>query len=411
MFKISRIKLRHAMQDAARDHEAYNKVYNLFAKRADSGSPEDTLDAALKPIEESWMQKRDKRLRQDGQGDMEHFSSGISHNMPNDVKRQIALLQVLHGIVLSFPFEMASMLGDRQNASRLHYCTVTKTVPTDIRMVLVALASRWCVLFMDNPKAFKSMAFIVDGFFQEHGRLPGLSFLPSAPDAIRIQASWRYPSMVPKPNDAAYMYIPLQAQQQIGLQKYDSVSRQTILAEQQAALSQLSPHSPQEATPELLGRMDSCSQELTALSSMLIENLASLPVDEDPRNNDIVRDMMREVDRLYEIVSNYILVLSHAHDDVAGKLDAAIEEARRGQWMFRDAVNMFETQRRKSCSPGATSERIKTVRSQLLLSEDCQPDVAEQRGAADAAGASTKARGKMPDLSPPDSEEQLPVST
>ncbi|KAJ2216958.1 hypothetical protein EV179_000993 [Coemansia sp. RSA 487] len=360
------------MADAARDPTICDKVYDLFAKRANSSGPDDAIDTALKPIEDTWMQKTEKAKRRDpdtsSRVEGEYFSAGITDAMPTEIKRLVALLQVFHGIVLSFPFEMSEAWADRRHASRLNRCTQATSVPMDLRMVLVALAARWCVLFADAPKPCKSMAYIVDSFYQSFGKFPGLNFLPSAPLIVRKQDGWTYPPPVCRSNDTEFMYMPTQVQEQLQIQiqkqkqkqqqqqqqrqqrdgrsPYSSISRHTMLSdEHQATMSQISlilPRKQEEVTQELLERMESRSQELAALSSMLVDNLVSLPADENPNENDVIRDIMHEVNRLYEIVSNYISVLSPEHTVSMRRLRAAIEESRRSQWLYRDTVNAFE---------------------------------------------------------------------
>ncbi|KAJ2398735.1 hypothetical protein GGI23_003065, partial [Coemansia sp. RSA 2559] len=337
-----------------------------------SSGPDDAIDAVLKPIEDTWMQKVEKGKRRnldaDNRVEGEYFSAGITDAMPTEIKRLVALLQVFHGIVLSFPAEMAGTLGDRKQASRLNRCTQATSVPMDVRMVLVALAARWCVLFASAPKPCKSMGYIVDSFYQSFGKFPGLSFLPSAPLIVRRQKDWQYPPSVCRANDTGFMYMPIQVQEQLQKQReslYSAVSRATVGTEQQAAISQISlilPRKQEEVTVELLERMESRSQELTALSSMLVDNLVSLPADENPIENDVIRDIRHEVSRLYEIVSNYISVLSPEHTVSMRRLKAAIEEARRSQWLYRDAINAFDGPARSDEGEGRQS----TLMSHLL---------------------------------------------
>ncbi|KAJ1886945.1 hypothetical protein LPJ81_006606, partial [Coemansia sp. IMI 209127] len=269
------------------------------------------------------MQKAEKAKRRnldtDNRVEGEYFSAGITDAMPTEIKRLVALLQVFHGIVLSFPAEMAGSLGDRKQASRLNRCTQATSVPMDLRMVLVALAARWCVLFAGTPMPCKSMGYIVDSFYQSFGKFPGLNFLPSAPLIVRRQEGWQYPPSVCRANDTGFMYMPTQVREQLQKQReslYSAVSRTSVGTEQQAAISQISlilPRKQEEVTVELLERMESRSQELAALSSMLVDNLVSLPADENPIENDVIRDIRHEISRLYEIVSNYISVLSPEH--------------------------------------------------------------------------------------------------
>ncbi|KAJ2657844.1 hypothetical protein IWW48_004308 [Coemansia sp. RSA 1200] len=410
--------------DAARDSGVYDRVYDLFAKRSNSSGPDDAVDAVLKPIEDTWMQKTEKHKRSsdtDGgnrlAGMMDHLSEGIADNMPVEIKRLIALLQVFHGIVLSFPFEMATALGTRKHAARLNRCTQATSVPLDLRMVLIALAARWCVVLAEAPRSSKSMAYIVDSFYQSFGKLPALQFLPSAPSVTRTQEGWRYPPSYCHPNDIDFMYMPAPIHEQMLVQKHEllriashhtsPVPRQQMLAHHpydyrdsashlsQASLSQ-PPRQPQRrpkgeaeededevVTPELLDRMESRSLELTSLSSMLVDNLVSLPADENPNENDVIRDILHELNRLYEIVSNYINVLSPEHTISVRRLRAAIEESRRAQWLYRDAVNAFDDPRRLDDDAGG---QTKTSLVNHLLTINTGT---ERGGAMDAGSAAS----------------------
>ncbi|KAJ2551868.1 hypothetical protein EV175_003528 [Coemansia sp. RSA 1933] len=368
VFNLSKMKLRHAIQDAARDVTVCDKVYDLFAKRATSSGPEDAIDTVLKPIEDTWMQRAEKVRRRGTESEIriegEYFSAGITDAMPTEIRRLVALLQVFHGIVLSFPHEMALALGDRTNAARLNRCTQATAVPMDLRMVLVALAARWCIVLADASRTCKSLSYIVDAFYRAFGKFPGLNFLPSAPLVVRIQKGWTYPPLSSRATETGFMYMPAEVRSQLQRQReslYGSVSRDTVGSEQQAAISQISlilPRAQEAVTSDLLERMDARAMELAAISSMLVDNLVALPPDDNPSANHVIRDLMHEVNRLYEVVSNYISVLAFDHADELQRLRAAIEEARRAQWLYRDTVNAFDDPARSDEGEGQRSTLI-----------------------------------------------------
>ncbi|KAJ2693776.1 hypothetical protein GGH99_000992 [Coemansia sp. RSA 1285] len=427
------------VEDAARDPGVYDRVYDLFAKRSNSSGPDDAVDAVLKPIEDTWMQKTEKHKRgsdADGgnrlAGMMDHLSEGIADNMPVEIKRLVALLQVFHGIVLSFPFEMAAALGTRKHAARLNRCTQATSVPLDLRMVLIALAARWCVVLAEAPRSSKSMAYIVDSFYQSFGKLPDLQFLPKAPSVTRTQEGWRYPPPYCHPNDIDFMYMPAPVHEQMLAQKHEllriashhtsPVSRHQLLAHHpydyrdlashlsQASLSQ-PPRQPQGrprgeededevVTPELLDRMESRSLELTSLSSMLVDNLVSLPADENPNENDVIRDILHELNRLYEIVSNYINVLSPEHTISLRRLRAAIEESRRAQWLYRDAVNAFDDPTRLDDDAG-----VKTKSS--LVKHLLTVNTGTERGGAMDAGSAASSSLRLPNTNKTNNHNEI----
>ncbi|KAJ2516864.1 hypothetical protein H4217_004320 [Coemansia sp. RSA 1939] len=135
--------------------------------------------------------------------------------------------------------------------------------------------------------------------------------------------------------------------------------------------------------------MESRSLELTSLSSMLVDNLVSLPADENPNENDVIRDILHELSRLYEIVSNYINVLSPEHTISLRRLRAAIEESRRAQWLYRDAVNAFDNPTRLDDDVG-----VKTKSS--LVNHLLTVNTGTERGGAMDAGSAASSSLRLP---------------
>ncbi|KAJ1809383.1 hypothetical protein LPJ75_004398, partial [Coemansia sp. RSA 2598] len=56
--------------------------------------------------------------------------------MPPETLKCIGMLKVLHGIVLSFPFEMGQVFEEKTNGGKLLKLVYSQIVPVDIRMVL-----------------------------------------------------------------------------------------------------------------------------------------------------------------------------------------------------------------------------------------------------------------------------------
>ncbi|KAJ2855141.1 hypothetical protein J3B02_002316, partial [Coemansia erecta] len=128
--------------------------------------------------------------------------------MPSETLKCIGILKVLHGIVLSFPFEMAQVLEEKTNGGKLLKLVHSQFIPLDIRLVLVTLASRWYVCLSANPQAQKNLAVIVDSFFSDTGLLPTVSFLPKTPSKVRRAVGVEYPLVDRSRPMATYMYLP-----------------------------------------------------------------------------------------------------------------------------------------------------------------------------------------------------------
>ncbi|KAJ2074864.1 hypothetical protein GGI16_008632, partial [Coemansia sp. S142-1] len=97
-----------------------------------------------------------------------------------------------------------------------------------------------------------------------------------------------------------------------------------------------------EPTLEQLDKMDTIAQELTSLGGMLIDNLVTLPIDEDPQTNRVIQDMLREVNRLNSLIANHISSLTSEHTQTTRRLKLATDETKRCHWVYKDTIAAFE---------------------------------------------------------------------
>ncbi|KAJ2509266.1 hypothetical protein IWW47_000068 [Coemansia sp. RSA 2052] len=174
--------------------------------------------------------------------------------------------------------------------------------------------------------------------------------------------------------------------------------------------------------------MDVHAQELTSLGGMLIDNLVTLPIDEDPQTNKVVQDMLREVNRLNSVIANYISALTSEYTQTTRRLKLATDETKRCHWVYKDTVAAFDEWKYRQVDYSAmTSNRMSMAQQQTQvvvpvdgakpecskiaslsrpLSAACEVPVLEEPAPVPLERVSTKARGKMPDTiqsSPPPS--------
>ncbi|KAJ2843625.1 hypothetical protein J3B02_005207, partial [Coemansia erecta] len=96
-----------------------------------------------------------------------------------------------------------------------------------------------------------------------------------------------------------------------------------------------------KVTVEQLSRMTTCAQELCSISNMIIDNLVALAIDDDPRTNPVIQDMMSNMSHMHTVVANYISMLSAEHVTETRKLKQAIDESKRCQWVYNDTAHTF----------------------------------------------------------------------
>ncbi|KAJ1933270.1 hypothetical protein FBU59_006085, partial [Linderina macrospora] len=89
---------------------------------------------------------------------------------------------------------------------------------------------------------------------------------------------------------------------------------------------------------DFLQHMETSGQELKSLCDMLTETLISINVEEDPRGNAIISEMMKDMDQKKSAVTNFITMLSDDRVDLARLLTSASDEADRVHWLFDNTL-------------------------------------------------------------------------
>ncbi|KAJ2840877.1 hypothetical protein FBU31_000018 [Coemansia sp. 'formosensis'] len=168
-----------------------------------------------------------------------------------------------------------------------------------------------------------------------------------------------------------------------------------------------------ELTSERLERMNTVAQELTSLGGMLIDNLVTLPIDEDPQTNRVIQDMLKEVNRLNSLTANYISSLTSEHMQTTRRLKLATDETKRCQWVYKDTIAAFEEWKYKQQDYATLSSNRLSMAlaaggagSSSLTQAQVAPAVIQETpmsgpGPVPLERISTKAKGKMPDTAPP----------
>ncbi|KAJ2865998.1 hypothetical protein GGH94_001849 [Coemansia aciculifera] len=446
VFWLSRSKLRKAIckvstylvnaddiidDEAATDSSAYDKVYDIIAKQPPNALTK-AFDIVLKAIEDGWQrqQPQEQFSRKSTSNRRESTSNGGSSTQstndaisPADIKLSTDLLQVFHGIVHSFPREASQLFGDITHATRLLACVRSSVIPLDVRLVLVSLASRWYVLLRSAPQAAKYLGSVVDSFYNYTGLSPSLSFLLLTPHNIRKQQGWPYPPLERTDDLPSFMYVtPNNRKTQQGSHSRGGSGNarhnggiSSDRGSGQSKSSRASKHI--ELNSEQLDKMDTSAQELTSLGGMLIDNLVTLPIDEDPQSNRVIQDMLKEVNRLNSLIANHISSLTSEHTQTTRRLKLATDETKRCHWVYKDTIAAFEEWKYKQqdyatlssnrlsmalASGGAGSSSLAQLQVvPVVLKEMPVSEPAPVPAPVPLERISTKAKGKMPDTAPP----------
>ncbi|KAI8320412.1 hypothetical protein GQ54DRAFT_219687 [Martensiomyces pterosporus] len=358
LFGKRKPKLQSAICDAMVDVSAYDKLYSMFAKQPDA--PAEALEFVLRTIAMK-EHKEPKLLNRIG-------SNARSSSAENDVSKSLSLLKVLHGIVWSFPRNMGLVFKELTTGAVLLKTVISPAVPITIRETLLCMVSNWCILYRESLGVRNILENVVDSVKQKIGLKPTASLLP-IPPVTREQEGWAYPPVVQPPSNpyAAYQGIPYAGTQMVTFQQmppqqpayaYGSlVGADPVVAAQQQALVQAQnaqSHSTRSRgasfasvsgqensglTPTFIEHMETSAQELKSLCDMLTENLISLNVEEDPRTNPVVGDMMKEVNKRKTAIHNFMGMLTPDNMETLQKLSVASEEVERCLWLYDNTLS------------------------------------------------------------------------
>ncbi|KAJ2381548.1 hypothetical protein GGI05_005946, partial [Coemansia sp. RSA 2603] len=267
-------------------------------------------------------------------------SARINQHMPATTLRAIAVLHVLHCIVLSFPTQMSLALSKPANCAPLLRLALAAKVPLDVRRTLVTLAARWHGFL--QHEAAQNLALVVDGFWLATGLPPDWAFLPKPPPNLR-------PALPPSQAAQNSLYMPAgSSPTSTASPAAAAAAAATSGAVPEIPLRKAEPPSTQplpraiepSSDPQTLERMRQTAQELLATSTMIIDNLVALPLDDDPRSNPVITELMASMSACHK---SCVADIARLEDTFTTRvLKQAIDEAKRCQWIYNDSVRAYE---------------------------------------------------------------------
>ncbi|KAJ2382890.1 hypothetical protein GGI05_005505, partial [Coemansia sp. RSA 2603] len=144
LFGKRKSKLQTAISEAAADEKAYGKLYYTFSKQDDAAQDalKFVIDTVVSPPKEPT--KLRSRLIPHGSRQSIHGSNSqlnINETIDGDIVRAIAYLTTLHGIVWSFPRDMAVVLRDPESSIVLLGVISAVNVPILVRETLLCMVS------------------------------------------------------------------------------------------------------------------------------------------------------------------------------------------------------------------------------------------------------------------------------
>ncbi|KAJ1955955.1 hypothetical protein EC988_001596 [Linderina pennispora] len=396
LFTGKKGKLQQTINDAADDPGEYNNVYSMFARQPDSAA------ISFNHIMSSVSDK-------DSGGLLSRIGGGRKKRGvdSDDVERLIDLLAVLQGIVMTYPRHMLPIFKDRSRTTVILRTICSTSVPLAVREALLCMVSNWCVLYFESPSAKANLEAVVDRVRERVQMQPKQNALPR-PAVTHEQEGWTYPQ-VRTPSEANFPPDVLARALENPGPLVEQQQREAIEEALPEDKSQL-----QERivlTDTLIKHMEGSAQELQSLCSMLTENLVALNVEEDPRSNAIVSELMKDVDERSATINNYMGMLGDEDRvEILAKLSASIDEASRVHWLVDNSVAAHKEWR-------ATQESSKSPRMDLgditgegssasfadeVMSRFAQTTIDDEHSPAVGSASdvlreqkSSKARGKM----------------
>ncbi|KAJ2188376.1 hypothetical protein EV181_002235, partial [Coemansia sp. RSA 532] len=99
------------------------------------------------------------------------------------------------------------------------------------------------------------------------------------------------------------------------------------------------PSTDNTITPEFTEHMLSSARELSSLCDMLTETLISLNVEEDPTTNPVVKDMMGDVKKRKDALGNFVGMLGQNHMETLARLTETVDSVDRCLWLYDKTIN------------------------------------------------------------------------
>ncbi|KAJ2887457.1 hypothetical protein FB639_001299, partial [Coemansia asiatica] len=156
------------------------------------------MDTVISPPKEL-TKKRSRLLPQSSRLNINASSSTINIGPSEDaaIVVSISYLTALHGLVWTFPRNMADVFSDPETGILLLSVISSTVIPVLVRQTLLCMISNWCVLYRESINARLNLESIVDTAKMKFGLRPQGRLLPDPP-FTRGQEDWPYPTTRPE---------------------------------------------------------------------------------------------------------------------------------------------------------------------------------------------------------------------
>ncbi|KAJ2456156.1 hypothetical protein EV183_000082 [Coemansia sp. RSA 2336] len=434
--------------EAAEDPRAYERLYEAIQHHQDPGKEIFNIVVQSITIRSVKEPKLRNRL-------MPHSRTGSerrSSRSDPEVQRSLAYLTVLHGVVWSFPYTMNVLFTDPIICTLLRDFILSTAIPLIVRETMLTMVSCWCVLYVKSLRARINLEGIVDDIKVKLNWRPSERLLPDPPVKWK-QEGWHYPKLSPSPQQIqTHGSMPALTDSRGGPMmspgsisyNASSINDAAFLSQQRELMNSFNSRSsarPRASlednaiTPEFTKHMLNSAQELSSLSDMLTETLVSLNIEEDPSTNSVVTDMLSDIKKRKEALLNFVSMLGQDQMETLATLTQTRDNVDRCLWLYEKTINShnewkaiqesLETsnvheQRRMASVDDVhanytqrTIDRYPASASAIASTSKVHGDLSRNTHVTKpyaspesqpAPGMSSKARGKMPDLSLPDSE-------
>ncbi|KAJ2562640.1 hypothetical protein GGH12_003092 [Coemansia sp. RSA 1822] len=347
------------VSDAAEDPRAYGRLYEAIPLNS---NPAKELfqhiihNVVIRANKEPTLRSRLLPTSKTG-------SSRRSAGADPEIRRSIAYLTVLHGVVWSFPYTMNVLFTDQETCALLQRFVLSTALPLTVRETMLSMVSNWSVLYSKSLRARLNLEGIVDTVKEKVNLLPVQRLLPVPPVEWR-QEGWHYP-----PQDPPEMSHVHQVQTHGSMPALTNSRNQALspgsatfntgpatdpvfLSQQRELMESFNgtrtparprvgsfPSTDNAITPEFTEHMLSSARELSSLCDMLTETLISLNVEEDPSTNPVVKDLMGDVKKRKDALGNFVGMLGQNHMDVLARLTETVDSVDRCLWLYDKTIN------------------------------------------------------------------------
>ncbi|KAJ1641881.1 hypothetical protein LPJ64_006214, partial [Coemansia asiatica] len=393
------------------------------------------MDTVISPPKEL-TKKRSRLLPQSSRLNINASSSTINIGPSEDaaIVVSISYLTALHGLVWTFPRNMADVFSDPETGILLLSVISSTVIPVLVRQTLLCMISNWCVLYRESINARLNLESIVDTAKMKFGLRPQGRLLPDPP-FTRGQEDWPYPTTRPESQQQQqasqqeqfsrsqiFANVPSMwdirslgrpASQETTAAKAgtaNSTASGPDISQKRSFLSSLRsspqptrpaisapsapsapsvPSAPSAArsesqlTPEFVAHIERSVNELVSICDMLTETLISLNVEEDPSENAVVQDMTGEVKQRKTALFNFMSMLGSDAEATMIKLTSASDCADKCLWLYNKTLNSHNewktiqeslktsaAQEARSQALDSTIRSVGSARSYLNQSED-----------------------------------------